>query len=780
MVIQIPCTPEFEETLRAALDGLNGQPAEIVFDGARYFFRSGIHLTEAMAHVTFTGQEGTRLIGGRLLERWTPVKGTPDAARFDGEAAEHILVCDLAKLGITAVGGYESRGFARLAKTGHAELFMDGTPMTLSQYPKGDAYLPIDKVGETTTDEWGEKDGVMEQGFHVDDPRVRSWKPAPDIQALGYWKYDWASSAETVASINPDTGHVMTRPPYGNYGFRTGQRVRFYHIAEEVLAPGDYYIDHQALKAYIYPDGDSQEIILSELAEPLFDLIKCPHVTLRNLTIEAVRGSAVSAYHSSHLTVDNCVIKNVGNYGIDLCDCRDARIINNTISFCGDGGIIAMGGNRTTLEMANVVIDNNHIHHVARWSRCYVGGVRVNGVGFAITHNLIHDCPHSAILFDGNEMTMDHNEIYSAVLETGDAGAVYSGRDYTCRGNSVSHNFIHHLGGVGMGAMGIYNDDCLSGTRMHSNYFMELTRACMLGGGRDFAVSNNVFVKCEPAVSFDSRGASQHPTWIAGTNNSLRPLFYEIHRYSGHHWGTQRNQEEIDKHQEEVTSAVEEPYRSRYPGLALIDEAYRTQPFGKVMIPGQADVSHNVFCAKPRFRYRMDETTKTLYDNGMPVENTRQMRAYMTDPRHDVLQTIAAGVGDLRLNGNYNATPDDFVDPEWGDIRVKPTSSAFHHGYTDGDLESIGLVAEKRRHNPPTVYSTLNRDGLGLRNVSDQRVTGVMRLLPDKGVTVDKNAIAFDLAPGEEAYYPVAIVITGDDPRLAARSHTPGVRPCNL
>lgn len=780
MVIRIPCTEDFEARLRAALAGLNGQPAEIRFDSGRYFLKDSIRLDASMAHITFVGEEGTRLIGGRLLTGWAQVAGTPDAARFDVHAAQHILVCDLKALGVTEVGGYTSRGFGRHAETGHAELFMDGAPMTLAQYPKGDAFLPIGKVGDTTTDEWGEKDGVLEQGFHIDDPRVRAWRPAQDIQAMGYWKYDWALSVETVASIDPATGHVMTKLPYGNYGFRAGQRVRFYHIAEEVLQPGDYYIDHQQLKAYIYPDGENREIVLSDMAQPLFDLDHSPHITLRNLTFEAVRGSGVSGYHAHHLTVDNCVIRNVGNYGIDLCECRDSRIINNTIAHCGDGGIIAMAGNRVTLESGNVVIDNNHIHHVARWSRCYVGGVRVNGVGFKVTHNLIHDCPHSAILFDGNEITMDWNEIYSAVLETGDAGAVYSGRDYTCRGNSVSHNFIHHLGGVGFGAMGIYNDDCLSGTKMNGNYFIELTRACMLGGGRDFTVYDNVFVKCDPAISFDSRGASLHPTWIAGTNKSLRPLFYKIHRYTCHHWGTRRNEEEAKKHLGEVTSAVEEPYRSRYPELQVIDEAYRTQPFGQVKIPAQADVAHNVFCSHMRFRFREDDATNTLYENGVPVARTPRLRAYAFDTRRDINQTIASGMGDLRTRGNYTAAPEDFMDADWGDIRLKPASNAIQYGYTDGKLDTIGLKPGERRHNPPRVLSKLSREGLGLRNASDQHVTGTMRLLADSGMTVDTDAIAFDLQPGEEAFYPVAITTEGDEPKLTARSHTPGVRPCKL
>lgn len=780
MVITIPCTKDFERILHDAVSSLDGQSVHIRFDSGRYFFTQPVRLGKQAQNITFSGNPDTRLIGGVLLADWYPLEGQPEAGRFDPSAVPHLVVCDLQQAGVADLGGYLSRGFGRYAQTGHAELFADGAPMTLSQYPKGEAFLRIDSVGDTTEDEWGEHDGVLEQGFVINDARVRSWLSAPDIQAMGYWKYDWASSVETVASINSDTGHIMTQPPYGNYGFRKGQRVRFYHITQEVLAPGDYYIDYQARKAYMYPLPGAKEIILSTMTEPLFDLDHSQHITIRDLSLEALRGSAISGYHALHLTVDNCTIKNVGNHALDLCQCNHARIVNNTIHDCGDCGVLAMAGNRITLESSDTLIHNNHIHHFAKWGLCYVTAVRVIGVGFQITHNLIHDCPHTAILYDGNEMTIEYNEIYNAVLETGDAGAIYSGRDFTCRGNSVSHNFIHHLGGVGFGAMGIYNDDCLSGTKMHGNYFLELTRACMLGGGRDFSVQGNVFVKCDPAISFDSRGAALHPRWISGINASLRPIFYSIRRFSAHHWPTQRYAQEVESYKDEVTSATQEPYRSRYPDLLYIDNAYRTQPFGRVKIPASADVAYNVFCSKLRFRYHEDEATNTLYDNGTPVENSRRLRAYAFDPTRDINQTIAAGLGDLRTRANYTASPEDFVDAAWGDIRIKPDSNAFHYDYVDGCLENIGLKPELRRNNPPTVRSRLSPEGLYMRNESSQQVQGRMMLLADPGVAVDKSSVDFDLAAGEEVFYPLAITTTVDEPKLTARSHTPGVRPCRL
>ena len=98
-------------------------------------------------------------------------------------------------------------------------------------------------------------------------------------------------------------------------------------------------------------------------------------------------------------------------------------------------------------------------------------------------HNLIHDAPHNAILFWGNDFLIENNEIYRVCLETGDAGAIYTGRDYTYRGNVIRRNFIHHMGGVGMGTMAIYMDDCVSGTHIAENTLWRCQTAVVLGGG---------------------------------------------------------------------------------------------------------------------------------------------------------------------------------------------------------------------------------------------------------------------------------------------------------
>jgi hypothetical protein len=171
----------------------------------------------------------------------------------------------------------------------------------------------------------------------------------------------------------------------------------------------------------------------------------------------------------------------------------------------------------------------------------------MEGVGMRAAHNLIHEHPHCAILFGGNEHLIEFNEIHHVALETGDVGAIYAGRDYTYRGNRIRYNYIHHTGGVGMGSMGVYMDDCVSGTEIFGNIFYKVQRAAFLGGGRDHQVLNNIFVDCNSAVELDGRGLDSSPTWREMVDQTMR---------------------------QSLTTVPQPLYRSRYPALKTLDAYY--------------------------------------------------------------------------------------------------------------------------------------------------------------------------------------------------------------
>jgi hypothetical protein len=212
-----------------------------------------------------------------------------------------------------------------------------------------------------------------------------------------------------------------------------------------------------------------------------------------------------------------CTIRNLGGYALSIVDGTANGVVGCDIYETGDGGISLVGGDRRTLTPARHFADNNHIHHYGRWNRMYHPAISINGVGNRASHNLIHDAPHEAISFRGNDHVIEFNEIHNVCSESNDAGAIYCGRDWAMRGTVIRHNFLHHISGFeGRGCVGVYLDDMLCGTNIEGNVFYQVTRAAFIGGGRDNIVENNIFVDCDPAVHIDARALG----WAGDTVNT--------------------------------------------------------------------------------------------------------------------------------------------------------------------------------------------------------------------------------------------------------------------
>ncbi len=718
------------EIIRAArASGAAG--LDIVIKGGAHFLEKGISIGSPGIPVRIAAEEGARLIGGQRLETARPVDDKTSAIRFP-RARAAVYACPLPR----TPAPFSSRGFSRQTAPSHSEAFYNGEALTLAQYPRHGRYLQITGFPEGRKNEWGEENGDLKAGFFYSDERPKTWVKSDDILVFGYWCYDWANSCELVDILDAEKGFVKTLPPYGNYQFRKNQRFSFYNVAEELSEPGDYYIDRADNNLYfIPPDGKAGgELIVSFLTEPALSLENASDVTLENLSFEACCGHAVRVKGGENIKISNCVFKNIGNYAVSAEDTRRLKISGCDIRDTGDGGIEVSAGDRAGLSSGETVITNNHLCRIAKWSRTYVCPVNASGVGFEISHNLIHDCPHSAILFWGNEIKIENNEIYSVLQETGDAGAIYTGRDFTFRGNAVCGNYIHHLcGGKNGGTMAVYNDDCVSGTAMERNVFFEVCRAAFLGGGVDFIVKNNLFVSCYPAVQADGRGASEHPVWRDMVTALMRDRFYHIKGKSGEGSG--------DK----------SPYIDAYPELSKIDALYRESDTPVFRPDGV--IAGNLFCSERKIEY-----------------------SWETD-----------GEGFVETD-NSDVKPEDFTDFDFGvfDLKDPPEKGPV-------PLSETGLTREKRRIPVPHVLSSLKAaDGeivLSLKNLSDYPVKG-KALLYDENSTLPLGlpGAAFSL----EARGSQSCRLCSPDELLAlypdkdseisveARSHTCGVRPCRL
>lgn len=539
--------------------------------------------------ILWTSCEGqaVRLLGGRALIGFKPVSDPAVLRRLVEQAREHVVELQLSAQGIQNFGEMKSRGFSRSGAVAHCELFFDHRPMTLARWPNEGEFAKIAGYPPASDrkDEHGGQLGELAGGFFYSGERPRSWQDTSDLWVHGYWAYDWANSFEKVASLDPEQHLVRPASPYGNYGFRKDQRFYFLNILEELDQPGEWYLDRKTGMLYFWPPApngragkSADETLLSLLDQPLLKLTDVSHVILRGLILEATRANAIEIRRGSDDRIEGCLIRNIGNSGVVVEGGTGHGIVSCDICDTGDGGVELTGGDRQTLRPGRHFVENCHFQRQGRWSKCYVPAIGMTGVGLRASHNLIQDHPHCAILFWGNDHLIEFNEIHHIALETGDVGAIYTGRDYTFRGNKVRYNYIHHTGGVGMGSMGVYMDDCVSGTEVFGNVFYKVHWAMFIGGGRDHRVDNNLFVDCDPAVRVDGRGLDPAPVWHDMVDDIMR------------------------KRLSEVPLPL---YRERYPELKSLDAVYGP-PAGPAITgeafrgvpPDNNSITHNVCAGK--------------------------------------------------------------------------------------------------------------------------------------------------------------------------------------
>lgn len=467
------------------------------------------------APVCYRAEPGAevRLVGGRQIPS-NAFKTVQDATildRLEPAARGKVVQADLKALSIT--------DFGKVAENGkRGELFFNDEPLTLARWPNKGFVKIVNVTGGQKVDVRGTIGDAIGK-FTYDDDRPARWTGETDAWLHGYWFWDWAEQHHKVQAIDTATKTITLAPPYHTYGYRNGQQYYAVNVLAELDSPGEWYLDRQTGLLCVWPPAslENARIAFSTLESPVIRLKGTSFVTLQGLTVEVVRGDGIVVEGGSDNLVAGCTVRNIGSTGIMVSGGRNNGVVGCDV-YQVNAGIRIYGGDRKTLTPAGNYATNNHVHHFARLQRTYMPAIDLQGVGNRADHNLVHDAPHWAISFGGNEHVMEFNEIYDVCQETGDVGVFYTGRDWTVRGNVIRHNFIHHVNGPGLyGAQGVYLDDCASGTIVVGNVIYKTARAMLIGGGRDNRIENNLMVDCHESVHFDNRGLNWMRDHIVGS-----------------------------------------------------------------------------------------------------------------------------------------------------------------------------------------------------------------------------------------------------------------------
>jgi hypothetical protein len=557
-------------TLEHARDEIRRLKAagELPVDGAVVTLRAGIYELDRTFElaaqdsgtlagpIVYRAQPGEQvhLSGGRVLTNWKKVADPKILERLEPAARAQVWASDLRAQGITNFGTMKSAPSWGQSEAG-LELFFNDQPMTIARWPNEGTIAISAALGPTPHQEGGEQ-GQVEGIIAVQTDRLKRWLGEPDVMADGYWFFDWADQRQRVESIDPAKGVLTLSKPYHVYGYRKGQWFYVYNLLSELDRPGEWYLDRDKGVLYFWPPAPldaqgqgrlvpepprpQQQILGGDLPTPerqkrgrdvpapaqnqavvsilprLVNIQNAAHVRLEGFTLEAacglasglgeLRNAAIAINESTNVVVADCQIRNCGSWGAIIKGGSSNQVVGCDLYQTGDGGVWLEGGERQTLTAGGHVVENCEIHLFSRWNSVYNPAVRLRGVGNRAVHNLIHDAPHMAIDFGGNDHVIEYNEIHRVVEDSNDAGAIYTGRDWSMRGHVIRYNYLHDIRGRGQrGCVGVYLDDCFSSATVFGNIFARVSSAAFIGGGRDCVVANNLFVDCEPALHVDAR-----------------------------------------------------------------------------------------------------------------------------------------------------------------------------------------------------------------------------------------------------------------------------------
>lgn len=427
--------------------------------------------------------------------------------RLDPSARGKVLALDLRPFGPIAATAYPQvfRGAPPVP-----ELFFNDQRMAVAHWPN-EGWATIAKIVESGSMRRDNKPPESSGVFEYSGDRPSRWNVDAGVWLQGYWCYDWYDETIKVKSVAADQ-HQITLAAPAVYGVKEGnpspRRFRALNLLEELDQPGEYYIGEGIL--YFWPPAEitKSRVVLSLLNAPLFLLKDVEYVTIRGFIFEASLGHGIEISGGANDCIDHCTIRDTRQLGARITGGLNHRIENCDIYDTGGGGLALEGGDRKTLTPAHHEALNNHIWQYSRHLLTGSYAVALGGVGNRVAHNVIHDAPHQAIYIQGNDHLIEYNVIHDVVTETDDAGALYKGRNPSCRGNIIRYNLWRDIGSTrGHGTAAIYFDDGDGGDLVFGNVFLRCGDpghgpfgTIFSHGGHGALAENNIFIDCKRAL----------------------------------------------------------------------------------------------------------------------------------------------------------------------------------------------------------------------------------------------------------------------------------------
>ncbi len=642
------------------------KPIEVLIKAGTYRLTERIEFTSLdsgtkEAPITYKNYgDGEVIITGAKqidLSKFTPITDKEILERLPEASRGRVGQVDLGAQGFTlnelTMKNEEGNSpFVEDYKTGYTPiimgLYLNGYEQQLAKWPNRN-FEYIDSVIGTDT-------------MTYTQTNPSRWTKAKDAFVAGYMYSEWTGGWQPIKSIDTEKRTITVNT--GGERLVAGHRWSAINLLEEIDIPGEWYLDRENLILYYYPEKyiDVENDVLEFGILPgssgygAIDVRNCNFINFEGLTVEKTYCSGILFDACNDCTVTNCYVHDVGGYGISSANFGKRMVFEeNTVANCASycirmnyqGWAPYTESEIKDLTSTGNVIRNNHMYNGGnnRYGMVYISTAQ--GIGTIYEHNIAHKGINSAIDNAAPLAVTRYNELYNAVRETADAGAIYSGRTWSWYGPIIEYNYIHDLGDKEFQAGNlvdcIFWDDTISGQTARYNILRPnsktRTYGVISGGGRDNDIIGNIIIDSDQSIGMQDRTTSLADGRTYNDGGCWNDLTTRV-------------------------SWKDSVYLKTFPGMLRTYEEMNSN--GYVFYPHYNNISDNVII----------NTADINYSNAVKDSDT----------------TI--------MENNYVGTGYDiFVDPENQDFRVK-NSAKEELGLGEGvldenfDIDLIGIQTE--------------------------------------------------------------------------------------
>ncbi len=472
-----------------AANGLPEGGIKVEFAAGTYKVTEQTDLTEEDSgeegkEIVYAAADGAEVIfdGGIELKNSDFIHVTDEdvlAVLKNDEARANVLCLDLSKPEYAILFKADSNSF-------NQTLTSDGDIQTIARWPNG----------EFARAEIVDNSGALSL-ISADPKQIADWSSSPTFGWSGYGSVDWSDvwffegvtfDADRNAICVPNS-KIVYPPVLSNMPYFV------FNLLCELDEPGEYYRDDENKILYYWPSSDiaAARLTVSANSETAISLEDVKYITVKGIIFENYCKTAISG-SADYFSLLDSTIRVCSDYAVRLKGKHDT-LDGNTMYNLSMGGIDISGGDLFTPELCYNSLTNNHIYHYGLVRRTYKAALTLNGSGYYVAHNEIHDAPHNAISAGVSQSIIEYNEIYDVVKSSSDAGAIYYGRSWHFGYNAIRYNYFHDIiDELFHGTpYAVYLDDELALQHVYSNIIVNVGGVGVVGNGvRNCRIENNV------------------------------------------------------------------------------------------------------------------------------------------------------------------------------------------------------------------------------------------------------------------------------------------------